>query len=318
MVSTFTPNINLEEPARGDQVGTWDTPVNANMTLIDLVVGGPVSINLNNSPVVLASAQYQCSLITFASTLTGSCAITFPSTFKKSYTIRHTCTGSSAFIITLQTTVAGGQIIACRPGNPFQCYNDGTNLFFVNLGTEVGGYWDYAGSSVPNWVSGCTVPPYLNADGTVFSSATYPQLAVILPGLTLPNSKGKSRFALDQGAGLISSAAGGFSGATVGSTAGGMTTTLGTSNLPAYTPSGTIASSAGTVTQDGFTVTGLRFLGNILSGNIQYGGGGSGASPTNSANYYSSFTGAAQGGVAQLMTNLPPAYIGGLSLIRSA
>ncbi|MEH2547137.1 hypothetical protein V1283_003782 [Bradyrhizobium sp. AZCC 2262] len=28
MVSTFTPNIQLEEPARGDQVGFWHTPVN--------------------------------------------------------------------------------------------------------------------------------------------------------------------------------------------------------------------------------------------------------------------------------------------------
>jgi hypothetical protein len=26
MASTFTPNIQLEEPARGDDVGTWDTP----------------------------------------------------------------------------------------------------------------------------------------------------------------------------------------------------------------------------------------------------------------------------------------------------
>ena len=38
MASTFTPNIQLNEPARNDDVGTWDTPVNSNMTLIDLVV----------------------------------------------------------------------------------------------------------------------------------------------------------------------------------------------------------------------------------------------------------------------------------------
>src|SRR5882672_2280586 len=106
MVSTFTPNINLEEPARGDLVGVWDTPVNANMSVIDLVVGSAVGINLNNSPVVLSAAQFQSNILVFSSTLTGSVTITFPSTFKKSYVVRNACSGSSAFTVTLQTTVA--------------------------------------------------------------------------------------------------------------------------------------------------------------------------------------------------------------------
>ncbi len=151
MVSTYTPNINLEEPARGDYVGTWDTPVNANMTLIDLVVGGRTTISLNNSPVTLSAAQFQCKTITFNSTLTGSVAITFPSTFTKSYEIYHTCTGSSAFINTLQTTAAGCEVVACPAGEIFEVLNDGTNIRFKNLG-RIGSYWDYAGSSVPNWV----------------------------------------------------------------------------------------------------------------------------------------------------------------------
>src|SRR5882724_5335614 len=116
MVSTFTPNIQLEEPARGDQAGTWDTPVNNNMTLIDLVAGAITTISLNNSPVVLAAAQFQSKGITFNSTLTGSCAITFPTSFHKSYEIQNLCSGSSAFVITLGTTAAGGQVIGCPPG----------------------------------------------------------------------------------------------------------------------------------------------------------------------------------------------------------
>src|SRR5581483_5753156 len=116
MASTFTANINLEEPARGDDVGTWDTPVNNNMTLVDLVAGGQSKITLNNANVTLSAAQFQSNIITFQSTLTGSVTITFPSTFKKPYTVEHLCTGSSAFTITLQTTVAGGQAIVCPPG----------------------------------------------------------------------------------------------------------------------------------------------------------------------------------------------------------
>src|SRR5258705_6767566 len=167
MVSTFTPNIQLEEPARGDQVGVWDTPVNNNETLTDLVVGAITTIGLNNSPVVLAAAQFQSKGITFNSTLTGSVAITFPSSFKKSYEIRNICTGSSAFVITLGTTAAGGQAIGVPPGEIIDVVNDGTNIKFKNL-ARVGQYWDYGGSSVPAWVSGCTVPPYLNCDGTAF------------------------------------------------------------------------------------------------------------------------------------------------------
>src|SRR6267142_6458938 len=99
MVSTFTPNIQLEEPARGDQVGVWDTPVNSNMTSLDLVAGGITTISLNNSPVVLAAAQFQSKAITFNSTLTGGVLITFPTSFKKSYEIQNLCTGSSAFVV---------------------------------------------------------------------------------------------------------------------------------------------------------------------------------------------------------------------------
>src|SRR5262245_17896934 len=134
MASTFTPNINLEQPARGDDVGTWDTPVNNNTGEIDLCIGGTATQGLNNSNVVLSAAQFQCAQITFNSTLTGSVSITFPTSFKKPYTIKNACTGSSAFTITLQTTAAGGQVIACPPGQPFDVVNDGANLSFKNFG----------------------------------------------------------------------------------------------------------------------------------------------------------------------------------------
>src|SRR5215472_5556264 len=174
MASTFTANVQIEEPARGDDVGTWDIPVNNNSTLLDLILGGTATIGLNNANVTLSAAQFQCQTITFNSTLTASVSITFPTSFKKPYTIQNLCTGSSAFTITLGTTASGGQVIACPPGQPFDALNDGTNIKFKNFGPHIGGYWDYAGSSLPNWNAACTVPPYLNCDGTSVSSATYP------------------------------------------------------------------------------------------------------------------------------------------------
>lgn len=306
MVSTFSSNIQLEEPARGDQVGVWDTPVNSNMTVLDLIAGGAVTISLNNSPVVLASGQYQSKFITFNSTLTGSVSITFPTSFRKSYEILNLCTGSSAFVITLQTTAAGGQVICCPPGVIFEVANDGANMRFKNF-EKVGTYWDYAGSSVPAWVSGCTIAPYLNCDGSAFSGANYPFLAVILGGTTLPDARGRSRFALDQGAVRISTSVTGFSGSSVGSGGGSQATTLITANLPAYTPSGTIAVTKNFA--DGFTVPGV---------NVGVGGTATGGNLITPATITASFNGTAQGGTSTPLTNLPPAYIGGLTLIRSA
>jgi hypothetical protein len=302
MVSTFTPNINLEEPARGDDVGTWDVPVNNNMSVVDLVAGGIVTIALNNSPIVLNATQYKPSNITFSSTLTGSVAITFPTSFVKPYTIGNLCTGSSAFTITLGTTAAGGQVICCPPGEFIDIFNDGTNLKYRNLG-RVGSYWDYAGSSVPAWVSGCSVPPYLNCNAGTFSSATYPQLAVILAGNTLPDSRGSARFALDQGVGRISSAATGFSGSSVGSLGGGQATTLSSLNMPPIP-----------ITDPGHSHV---YSGPVLSP----GAGPSGTvvgtfTPTNTAVSATGITAGSSSPTA--FTNLPPAYIGGITMIRAA
>jgi hypothetical protein len=91
MASTFTPNIQLEEPARGDDTGVWDTPVNSNSTLLDLTIGANSVIGLNNSNVTLSAAQFRSRMITFNSTLTASVTITFPSTFIKDYKIFNQC-----------------------------------------------------------------------------------------------------------------------------------------------------------------------------------------------------------------------------------
>lgn len=306
MASTYTPNIQLEEPARGDQVGVWDTSVNSNMTLVDLVVGAIATISLNNSPVVLSAAQFQSKTITFNSTLTGSCAITFPSTFTKSYEIQNLCTGSSAFVITLTTTAAGGQVICCPPGEIIECVNDGTNLKFKNL-DRIGAYWDYAGSSVPAWVSGCTVPPYLNCDAGTFSATTYPTLAIILGSTTLPDSKGRVRAALDQGAARLSSAVAGFSPNTVGSAGGSQL-------LSAHT-------HANTLTDLGHTHNVASPTNNVIAGSGNDGSAGAlfAAGPVTSGGNNStpmSITNVSAGtGTA---ANVPPTYIGGLTLIRAA
>lgn len=309
-MSTFTTAKNLEQVARGGDLGTWDTPENSNWGIVDASLGQVATISLNNSNVALSTPQYQCNHIIFNSTLTGSVTITFPTTFTGAYSIQNLCTGSSAFIITMTTTAASSGFNICAPpGEIVDIFNDGTNLKYRNLG-RVGSYWDYAGSSVPAWVAGCTVPPYLNCDGTTFAAATYPALATILGSTTLPDSKGRARFALGQGSGRLTSSQGGLDGTTIFAGGGQQAVTLFTSNLPAYTPVGTITNGA-------ISMPNISFV--IANAGADCPGGGSvgGAVTPNFSQGTSTFTGNAQGGTSFPSENVPPGFISGLMMIRA-
>ena len=209
MVTSFTPNVQLQEPARGDLVGTWDTPINSNMTVLDLIVGGIATVPVNNSNITLSAAQFQSRNITFNSTLTASINVFFPSSFTKSYEIQNLATGSSAFTISAVVTGSTGQLVTLPPGQTVDIFNDGLNLKFKNL-PPVGTYLDYAGSNAPTWVLFCSVPPYLVCNGGTFSSSTYPALAAILGGTTLPDLRGCVPANLDQGAGRLTNISGLF------------------------------------------------------------------------------------------------------------
>ncbi len=306
MVSTFTPNINLEEPGRGDDVGTWDTPVNANMTVLDLTAGGIASIALTNANVTLSAAQFQSARLTLSGALSGSVTITFPTSFVKPYVIQSAFTNSSAFTVTCATTAAGANVICLPPGELSQIYNSGANIRHVGLTPLIGGYWDYAGSSVPNWVSGCTQPPFLPCDGTTFSSATYPTLTQILGTTTLPDRRGNVGATLNQGTGRMTTAGSGVDGNTRFATGGAQNATLITANLPAYTPSGSIGNSYPGGNGVLFNTGGANVAGGALIA-------AQGANLT----VTSAFTGNAQGGTSSAVTTMQPTVVTGIMMIRA-
>lgn len=307
MVSTFTPNVGFELPARGDYVGTWDTPVNNNETLADLIVGGRTTISGAAGNVILAAAQFECKTITFNSTLLASITVTFPTSFTKDYKVWNQCTGSSAFVITLQTTAAGGAVACAPPGEIVEVVNTGNGIVFANLG-RVGTWWDYAGSSVPAWVSGSNPQPYLLCDGGTFSAANFPQLAVILGSTTLPDARGRSRFALDGGTGRLSSAVAGFNPNTVGAAGGDQ-------NYQQHAHNISITDPGHSHVEKGSPAGGASL--HIFMPN----NGTSGVTANSTDSTDTSVTGitatasAAGTGTAG---NIPPAYIGGIVMIRAA
>lgn len=307
----FTTAKGLYQVANSSYVGTWDQPENSNWGVVDAALGQITTVQLNNTPVTLTANQVQCAQIVFSSSaapgglLTGNIVISFPTVSPSStpltgpYIIQNLCGNSSLFTVTLKTTVAGGQVVACKPGEPFDVINDGVNFKFKNLG-HIGSYWDYAGSSVPNWVTACTIPPYLNCDASTFSSATYPTLAAIT-GTTLPDGRGRARAALNQGTGRMTTAGGGVDGNTLFAAGGSETHAQTLAEVPPHDHS--YVRSA-----PGFDWASQGFF--FVVGAIQ------GFGFANSPGLSTPQTGSAGGGTAMTITQ--PSYIGGITMIRAA
>jgi len=296
----YTTAKGLYQVANSSYVGTWDVPENANWGVVDASLGQITTVQLNNTPVTLTAAQTQSAQIIFSSSaapggnLAGNVVITFPvaapanTAVTGPYIIQNLCGNSSLYTVTLQTTVAGGQAIACKPGEPFDVVNDGTNFKFKNMG-HIGSYWDYAGSSVPNWVTACTIPPYLNCDGTTFSSATYPALTSIT-GTTLPDFRGRGPLILNQGTGRTTTLNSALDGDTLFATGGsGTVTTLSTTNIPFFSSGVSIVAGQAAVN------VGSIFNAPIAAGSIQIGSS-----------------------VPASFNPLIPTYVGGIRMIRSA
>lgn len=317
-----TANKFLDQPARGSNVGVWDTPMNSNFGIIDNAFGGMATIALTNAPVILSSAQYQNIFITFTGALSGNCAITLP-TVGSVYTVQNLTSNTSAFQVTLQTTAAGTQAIGCPWGEPFDIMTDNAgNVKFRNMG-RIGSFMDYAGSSVPAWISNCTVPPYLNCDGSPFSSAAYPVLATVLGGTTVPDLRGRYRATLNQGTGRITSGSstGGVDGNTNLATGGSETTALSSQNVPSVPVTDTHQHLIARDETNNLTPTSA----NYLAKNTNFGTDfsyillGSSQAP----NVFLTSTTATGSIVAGStsptnFSNLPPTQIVGITLIRAA
>lgn len=301
---TTTTNVKYSTPAHGSNVNTWDAdPVNNNSLISDAIFGSVTSTALSNVPVTLSATALQVSVLRFSGALSGNVAVTI-SAIRKSWFVENLCTG--AFVVTL--TGGSGNIIALPPGS-CQVYWDGTNMSFINLG-RVGQYWDYAGAGVPAWVAACTVPPALHCNGGAFSAVTYPLLNAILGTTTLPDSRGRTRFALDAGTSRLNTN-GGIDGTT--RFAGGGTGTglgIGQNNLPNVNFNlsindtrtwglhyALVGSGGGVSAVVGATAGGLVFPVSVDSGGV----GGT----------------AASGGSGTLLATVSPGFVHGITLIWS-
>lgn len=330
MTDPTTSNILLAVPTRGSDPGTWDIPVNSNTSAIDGYFGGVQTISVSSAPLTLTApsgtvtagggpTQAQNAVLRFTGTLTANVTVTLP--LPGYYVIENLTTGN--FLLIFQAFTAT-QIIAVDQGMIQHIYNDGANVRFVNLG-EVGKIEMWAGiSTMPAWVTACTVPPYVLNDGTIYNFSTYPYLGKRLGsafggnGVTtfgVPDSRGRVLLPYDGTGTRITSAGCNLNGQVIGAAGGDQ-------NLQqhAHTYSGnTGLESVGhthlqTLSQSNQLVT---------TGN---GSAGQGIVPnstptgTESANHTHAYSGttATSGSGTTSSNNVQPSQVVGISVIRAA
>lgn len=183
-------------------------------------------------------------MLVFTGVLTGNVTIELP--LPGTMVVYNLTTGN--FTLSFVAFNAG-QVVAVEQGSIQRIVNNGTDVKFIGL-PQVGSYLDICDATVPSWITSCTIPPYLNCDGSTFSAVTYPYLNAKLGGNTLPDLRGVTRYTLNQGTSRLTSAVSGLDGNTRFSIKTSQTNTILTANLPPYTPSGTIVSGPSTGTNN--------------------------------------------------------------------
>lgn len=243
MVDPTTTNRTFAIPTHGSDVDTWDQPVNNNMALLDTILGGQQSVAaVNGGSTTLNATQLSGGLITVSGAIAGNSTIVFPAV-QGWWSMYNTTTAGVLFV---QTTGATERI-AVPPGVITDIQILGTTTKFRNF-PMVGSFIDYPSATVPSWITGCTIPPFLLCDGTTFSAVTYPYLNTILGGNTLPDYRGRSGYYLNGATSRLTVAGAGIDGSTLGATTAGALAGNGINLAANQIPSIPTGMSAGTVT----------------------------------------------------------------------
>lgn len=251
--------------------------------------------------------QSQSAVLRFTGTLLNSVAVILPR--PGFWIVENLCTVGSFVVVLGSVTYPANEFICAPPGEAVHIYCDGTNVRFVDFG-RVGSYLDLATTSIPLWIAGCTKRPYLNCDGTTFSGTTYPALASLLGGTTLPDLRGRSRIALDQGTGRVTTAGSGVDGTTLLAAGGAQNQTILQANFPNIQLPVTDPKHSHAITPSAATT--VAVFGPSGSANNLATAGANNTQPAATGITVST------GGSGTPLTTVPPVQVSGLTLIRAA
>ena len=145
MASTYTP-LGIEKMATGENAGTWGTKTNANLDLIEQVLGGYKAVSIAGGAQTTAltvadgalTGTAQARMIEFTGSITGNQIVTIPLDIENFYILKNTTSGAytvqfkyasgSGDTFTFATTNKGTAIL-------FATANDGTNPDIIQIQT---------------------------------------------------------------------------------------------------------------------------------------------------------------------------------------
>ena len=152
MASSFTTNKNLEEPANGDYVDTWNVPMNRDFTYADTAFGGRIAFNATAGSQTLTSGysdaySYIPLMISISGAISAGTTYTIPSGVGGHWIIYNSTTDASGgpWAITVASGGGGTSVIIPRLSRII-IMSDGTNITTLGYLQAPGGNLSVAGS----------------------------------------------------------------------------------------------------------------------------------------------------------------------------
>ena len=253
MVEPVTSFRTFIVPNTSDLPGAWGTSaLNPNWQSVDALFGGVTTISLSATTTILLTvpattgvwpggnpSQSMNAMIKFTGAQTGSATIQF--TLPGFYIINNKCTGTT--FVKLSPATGTGNAIGAPPGQKVHVFFDGTDMDYVDFPTPGSAVDLHINTTtLPPWMTACSVAPYLIKDGTVYTSSIYPALSALLGstyggnGVTtfgVPDERNRFRLPVDTGTtGRVTVALNGVSGTTFGAAGGTSAPALTLGQLP--------------------------------------------------------------------------------------
>lgn len=158
MVSSYTTNKSIEQPGFNDYPDTWDVPVNNDWALIDLALGGQVSINCNglSGNIALSLANYRPLRINFTGTPAGALNFGVPAGVGGMWVVRNHTVQAIGFY-----SIAGGGVVNVPSATNVAATCDGTAFGMV------------VATNTPPAAAGVNLTVQYNAGGVLAGSSSF-------------------------------------------------------------------------------------------------------------------------------------------------
>ena len=174
MASTYTP-LGIEKMATGENAGTWGTKTNANLDLIEQILGGYKAVSIAGGAQTTAltvadgalTGTAQARMIEFTGSITGNQIVTIPLDVENFYILKNTTSG--AYTVQFKYASGSGDTFTFAATNKgtailFATANDGTNPDIIQIQTggdvvddtspQLGGDLDVNGNKIVSTSNG--------------------------------------------------------------------------------------------------------------------------------------------------------------------